>query len=246
MVRDVVPFGASAANPRDRPATLGDMTEPDAASRLGMDPDTAELAVAVPCTTEDEVVGWFRAVEEAHEANPEDPDAFAEQVRAQAGAFDQQAVEAFLERAAASGLPAVARLLEYLPARTEVYWELVAPPTAEDTEPDGWVSDTHAGQLAATWGDQWRTHLGEQLDHRWGTNWQDNPTEHKQAWLTDLLPELLTPPADGAEAEVDLDRLAQELVRETVTEVAGAESLSEEELAAAIAAVRRNLEESNV
>jgi hypothetical protein len=114
-------------------------------------------------------------------------------------------------------------------------------PTSDD--PFAWVIAEHAERLSAAWGAQWGTYLSEQLDHRWGSGWQANPAEDKQAWLADLMPEFV--PDRAAATEIDLDKLAADLVRESIAEVEGAESLSEADLVVAIAAVRKNLEESH-
>lgn len=74
--------------------------------------------------------------------------------------------------------------------------ELLAPsgqqqsaPVTED--PYAWVPEASRQRMTTAWGNDWATYLGQQLDYRWGTDWQGNPTEHKQAWLEALLPELL-------------------------------------------------------
>jgi hypothetical protein len=77
--------------------------------------------------------------------------------------------------------------------------------------PFDWVTAEQAHALAGVYGDDWAAALTKTLDAQWGSDWQGHPAEHKQAWLTDLLPTLAeSKPApdedDGLELEPgDLD-----------------------------------------
>lgn len=237
-----------------------------------VDAGTAELILAMPCTSDDDVVRWFGLVQECHDANPDDFDAFVGQLRDRSGEFDPNAVEAFVERASGDGSRAVAQVLEWLPAQPEVYWELANPsPEAGGDmggDPFAWMDQSQVDSLSTAWGSEWQSYLSEQLDYRWGADWQANPAEHKQEWLAGLLPELLgsgdaEQPAAEPTADDDLSRvggddggdtgtpddelakLAEELVLQSIGDVEGADSLTDDQRAAVVAAVRQNLEESN-
>lgn len=83
---------------------------------------------------------------------------------------------------------------------------------AQPAEPVGdgpydWVPEQSRQRMSEAWGTEWETYLGQQLDYRWGEGWQSNPTEHKQAWLETLMPELFPEPV--AEQAVEQESLAQ-------------------------------------
>jgi hypothetical protein len=64
------------------------------------------------------------------------------------------------------------------------------PPMAEPqpaTESWGWVAPAQQQVLEAAWGSRWQAALATDLDARWGPGWQENPPEHKAAWLSDLI-----------------------------------------------------------
>jgi hypothetical protein len=194
------------------------MSESLAAPPSGVDAGTAELILTMPCAGDDDVVRWFTLIQECYAANSSDFSAFAVQVRERATSFDQTAVEEFLECAeSGDGLPAVAGVLEHLPAQVDIYWQLATPSAteaeaaSEDEEPFAWVDQEQADRLSAAWGSEWQPSLTEQLDVRWGADWQANPAEHKHAWLTDLMTEFLAGDADlnegsGSAGDTNLDK----------------------------------------
>ncbi|HEY0805997.1 MAG TPA: hypothetical protein VGD84_13065 [Pseudonocardiaceae bacterium] len=53
------------------------------------------------------------------------------------------------------------------------------------------MDDDQAARLTAAWGSEWHARLSPELDTRWGADWQANPAEHKHAWFTYLITELL-------------------------------------------------------
>ncbi|BFU46609.1 hypothetical protein [Krasilnikovia sp. MM14-A1004] len=69
------------------------------------------------------------------------------------------------------------------------------------SDPLAWVPADLEPRLAATgWGAAWRDHLVAYLDGQWGAGWQQEPAEHKVAWLTDLLNDAAADaPAQAAE-----------------------------------------------
>jgi hypothetical protein len=150
-----------------------------------------------------EVVEWFRVVRAAYDGagTPED---FSAHLREQAAAFDQEMVEQFLRSLSDIGDPdgALVGLLALEDQMPDLYWayhpaEHTTEGTPEyDADPFGWVDHDQAAQLNAAWGGDWRGHLDTALTARWGADWQAQPADHKQSWLTDLLPELLTPQED--------------------------------------------------
>ncbi|MFL6120472.1 hypothetical protein [Actinophytocola sp.] len=150
-----------------------------------------------------EVVEWFRVVRAAYDG-ADTPEDFPDHLRQQAAGFDQEMVEEFLRTLADTGDPdgALAGLLAIEGQMPDLYWayfpaEYTAEETPEsDAGPFGWVDEDQAARLNAAWGGDWQTHLDPQLTARWGADWQNHPADHKQAWLTDLLPELLAPPED--------------------------------------------------
>ncbi|OLF12532.1 hypothetical protein [Actinophytocola xanthii] len=257
------------------------MATPFTALPSGVDNDTAELIAAVPLTSDAEVDYWFDLLQAAYAAGEEDQDLtrFAARVRDGAGALDTASVEAFLEAVgwAGDGLAPVERVLAVRPQLPGAYWELywqrygdaaeaqqaetgAAEPAAETAEPDSgdrfaWVGAEIGGRLAQAWGSDWRHYLGQQLDPRWGSGWDAHPDDHKLAWLTDLVGELLSPaepdsgtvPDSGGtpaeEAELDVDALVERLVAEAASEVEGAEALSAEDLSEIAATVRQNIAE---
>ena len=63
---------------------------------------------------------------------------------------------------------------------------LLAEPAsaADDTE---WVTAEQADSLTRIFGVDWQTPLKLELNTRWGADWPTHPTEHKVAWLNDLI-----------------------------------------------------------
>jgi hypothetical protein len=237
----------------------------------GVDGDTAELIVSMPLTSDDEVTYWFGLVQEAYDAGPDDPDTerFVQQLRETGGSLDSSGLEQFVQilQYGGDGLRPVARMLELSPLLPGVYWELywqkypadseeAAEAPAEDGDRFGWVTQPHQERLAAAWGPEWATYLGEQLDYRWGAGWEANPADHKQHWMEDLINELLAQPADTAtedaaagEAaaegyeEVDADQLVEMLVADAMAQIDGADQLTAEDLEEVRTAVRNNVME---
>lgn len=118
---------------------------------------------------------------------------------------------------------------------------------AQPAEADGafgWVSQAHREELAQRWGADWESVLSSQLDGRWGDGWQDNPAEHKAAWLDGLLPELLGGAESGAsEAEVPVspDEVAQQALDEAIAEIPGADALPPEAVQQLLAEIAAEL-----
>jgi hypothetical protein len=217
----------------------------------------------MPLETDEQVLAWFELLDTAHTqlTDPAAIDEFAAAVRESACWFDHNAVEEFLRvlTDTGEGMDPVARILSARSELPAAYWSLHhqrygEPETAGDRF--DWLSADQSETLRQTWGEDWRDHLDLQLDHRWGEGWEAHPAEHRQHWLTDVLTELLTPaeppmepdptpPTDRAPAtdEVDLDQLAEQAVAETLAELTDVEPMSAEELAEAVAIVRRNLQE---
>lgn len=91
-----------------------------------------------------------------------------------------------------------------------------------EAEPAGgdfdWVTPEQTRSLAGVYGQDWAGALTQELDTRWGSGWQHHPAEHKQAWLTDLLPALTGSVPDGEIGDevapavdiVDLDDMEDE------------------------------------
>jgi len=172
---------------------------------------TETLLMLTRFADDGEVVEWFRVVREARDAGG-DPADFPERLRELATGFDQSMVEEFLRALADTGDTerSVDELVELESRMPDLYWayhpreepaehaetaEHAGPAAyAEPAEhtPFGWVDGDQAAQLEAAWGD-WRLYLGDQLAARWGADWESHPDEHKHAWFTDLLPELLNP-----------------------------------------------------
>jgi hypothetical protein len=248
-----------------------------------MDPRDAEFVLAMPLETDEHVLAWFELLDTAHSGltDPAAVDEFAAAVRESASWCDPAAVEGFLRvlSATGEGLDPVARVVAERSELPGAYWALYhqwySEPAAEtgteaETDRDrfGWLSTDQSEALRQAWGEDWRDHLGPQLDHRWGEGWQAHPAEHRQHWLTDVLTELLTPaePAAAPEqvasepvataehaftadkassaGEVDLDQLAAQAVAETLAELTDVEPMSAEDLAEAVAIVRHNLQEA--
>jgi len=205
----------------------------------------------MPLETDEHVLAWFELLDTAHTGltDPEAADEFAAAVRESASWCDPAAVEEFLRvlTDTGEGLAPVARVVAERSELPGAYWALYGEPAAE-TEADGdrfgWLSTDQSETLRQAWGEGWRDHLGPQLDHRWGEGWEAHPAEHRQLWLTDVLTELLNPAEPTAADEVDLDQLAEQAVAETLAELTDAEPMSAEELAEAVAIVRRNLQEA--
>lgn len=144
------------------------------------------------------------------------------------------------------------------PSKTWLYqgewraYDAVAGKTVAPADEFAWVPTDQAGRMQRAHGDGWRAWLGPVLVSRWGAEWAKHPVEHRQYWLTGLLDELLAtqpaPTTGTAKAEpsqeIDLNALAEEMVAESIAEIEGAETLSSEERAAMVAAVRQNLAEA--
>jgi hypothetical protein len=166
---------------------------------------TEELIMITRLGSDEEVVDWFRAVRTANDAAGT-PDEFPQLLREQAAAFDPAMVEEFLEALPDAGDGALAGLLELEDQMPGLYW---AYNTQEEVPAEGdpfdWVDQDQASRLSAAWGNDWRTYLADQLSLRWSDGWQANPADHKQAWLTDLLPELLGESDEAERTELDED-----------------------------------------
>lgn len=231
----------------------------------------------MPMETDEQVLAWFELLDTAHTGltDPAAVDEFAAAVRESASWCDPAAVERFLRvlTDTGEGLAPVARIVAERSELPGAYWALYhqwygepAPETETEADGDrfGWLSTEQSEALRQAWGEDWRDHLGPQLDHRWGEGWEAHPIEHRQHWLTDVLTELLTPAESPAESpaepttaehaptagkapaagEVDLDQLAEQAVAETLAELTDVEPMSAEELAEAVAIVRHNLQEA--
>lgn len=193
------------------------MMTPFTALPSGIDAGTAELIIAIPFGSNEEVAYWFELLHQAYEAGPQDTETtdFASRIR-ETAPFDAGAVEEFLRMLenTGEGIQPVARILELQPRLPDLYWELYrqrygeAEPGAatggttehgaQQATPEdrfAWVTESQSARLAAAWGSDWQHYLGEQLDYRWGQGWEANPAEHKQPWLDVLLEELLAPAA---------------------------------------------------
>jgi hypothetical protein len=82
-------------------------------------------------------------------------------------------------------------------------------PVARDVEPvtpvEGpfdWVTDEQASAFRDLYGVDWVGPAAGTLAEKWGADWQQHPAEHKRAWLTDLLPTLVTAPEIEADWEL--------------------------------------------
>lgn len=252
---------ARAASDAPPTAWFGPGNRLAARENRGVDQNDAAIFMAMPLRTDDEVVAWFDLLHTAHAglSDPDSPDEFAGAVRAAATWCDP---EPFLDALAGAGegLAPIARLAADPPRLPDDYWVLYhqwypeATDDAAEEEPFSWVTAEQASRLQQAWGNDWRDHLGPQLDYRWGAGWEDHPVDHRQHWLNDVLDELLAPAAptadpqpaadgraDGAE---DLDAVARQMVEETLAELEDEiEPMSAEEIADAVAIVRRELEE---
>lgn len=154
-----------------------------------------------------EVIEWFRVVRAAYDG-ADTPADFPSQLRQHAEAFDQTMVEEFLRSLSdtADTGGALVELLALEDQMPDLYWayfpaEHTEESTGHDTDPFGWVEESQAAQLNSAWGGDWRAHMDEQLTPRWGADWQAHPADHKHAWLTDLLPELLAPQEEPPQEE---------------------------------------------
>lgn len=228
--------------------------------------------MAMPLETDEQVLAWFELLDTAHTGltEPAAVDEFAAAVRESATWCDPAAVDEFLRvlTGTGEGLDPVTRLVAERSELPGAYWALyhqwygepdAETGTGEDGDRFGWLSTDQSEALRQAWGEDWREHLGPQLDYRWGEGWEAHPAEHRRHWLTDVLTELLTPAepepwaaaedtpaADQVDAagEVDLDQLAEQAVAETLAGMPDVEPMSAEELAEAVAIVRRNLREA--
>ncbi|HEX5119946.1 MAG TPA: hypothetical protein VFW65_32570 [Pseudonocardiaceae bacterium] len=66
----------------------------------------------------------------------------------------------------------------------------------------GWVTDEQAAAFRDLYGADWAGPAAGTLTEKWGAGWQQHPAEHKRAWLTDLLPTLVTVPEIEADWEL--------------------------------------------
>lgn len=102
---------------------------------------------------------------------------------------------------------------------------------ARDAEnPMAWVTAGLRVRAATVFGESWPTELSAHLDDRWGLGWEQNPDEHKAAWLGDLLTEweLAAEPESGPSKDIEAAIAAE--VAAVVAEIDGAEELTAEEL----------------
>lgn len=216
-----------------------------------LDEHAAKLLMTFQFTGNSEITGWFDLVRQVYEGLPDaTADEFGARLTSAAGSgYDSTSVRNFVQQleSASDGLTPVAGLLEVQQQLPDLYWGLVNPESgaaqADGSPRFGWLSEAQRGQLSAAWGDQWEYYLGQQLDAQWGAGWEAQPADYKQAWLGDLITQLLSPvPAENPPAAPDLGQLVDETIRASIGEVEGADQLSEEELAQVAEMVRRNLE----
>lgn len=213
-----------------------------------MDHRDAAIFMAMPLRTNEEVLAWFDLLHRTYaglsDANAADE--FAAAVR-QAATWCEP--EAFLHALAGAGegLAPIARVVADPPRLPDDYWVLYHQwyPEPAGAQPFDWLTTEQAGRLQQAWGEHWRDYLGPQLDHRWGAGWEAHPVEHRQHWLNGLLDELLAPAqAEPAHGHDNLDARARQMVADTLAELADEiEPMSAADIAAAVAGVRRNLEE---
>src|SRR5262245_26402163 len=143
----------------------------------GVDESDAPIFMAMPLRTDDEVLAWFDILYTAHAglSDPAAVDEFAAAVREAATWCDP---EAFLDAlaGAGAGLAPIDRMVASPPNLPDDYWVLYHQwYPEEDTDPFSWLTAEQASRLRQAWGDDWRDHLGPQLDHRWGAGWQEHP-----------------------------------------------------------------------
>jgi hypothetical protein len=196
-----------------------------------MDSDVSALVSAVPAghPRADEL---FTAVRTAWEAERTDLDPFLDRLRQEAdhllGPDDLDVLRAQLDHLGGDPMDHIRRLAEHDPAElaahhAELHAELHADSQidpqvdphaglyAAAAETGGrldWVRPDQADRMAAEWGPGWPEVLPDQLDHRWGADWESHPAEHKAEWLDALLDDLAAeqqaaeqPPAEQQAAE---------------------------------------------
>ncbi|MFC5289270.1 hypothetical protein ACFPM7_19635 [Actinokineospora guangxiensis] len=170
-----------------------------------MDPEVSALVSAVPAEhpRADEL---FTAVRAAWEAEQTDLDPFLDRLRQEAdhllGPDDLDLLRAQLDQLGGDPMDHLRRLAEHDPAELAAHHaELHADPHADPyadphaAGPDlggrlDWVRPDQADRMAAEWGPGWPEFLPDQLDHRWGADWESHPAEHKAEWLGAVLDEL--------------------------------------------------------
>jgi hypothetical protein len=107
-----------------------------------------------------------------------------------------------------------------------------APRPAQVDDGFGWVAAEQRTVLASRFGADWTGPLTADLSARWGAAWQQNPPEHKAAWLAQLV-------AGGAyaapgEAGAVADDAYLALLAAAIRQVPGYDRLSQDQLATAI------------
>jgi hypothetical protein len=73
------------------------MTTSFTALPSGVDAATAELIIAMPLTSDDEVIHWFGLVQDAHHAEQEDLERFTALLQETAGSMDSAGLTQFCE-----------------------------------------------------------------------------------------------------------------------------------------------------
>lgn len=220
----------------------------------GLDERVEALMSAVRLDSEQALRSWRTALAQAGPAD-RTVDEFATALRGAPGDVSSESVEQFVRtlESFGDGIAPVTDLVATLERQPDLYWQLYhqlysEQPGAEPAAADrfGWLSQGQVERLRSGWGDQWREYLGQQLDYRWGADWEATyATEGSQGYLDALIEEWL-PSQPGAPAQASIDQLSPEdttrlidaAIADAVKNIPGADELTEEELAEVAAAVR--------
>ncbi|MBB4906103.1 hypothetical protein [Actinophytocola algeriensis] len=137
-------------------------------------------------------------------------------------------------------------LVQELAAPEEAAEEAAAPPFA-------WVRPEQADAVTGIWGVDWHDPMRRHLDSRWGAGWDDNPDDHKVAWLNDLLTEWSAgassgeqePAAQPPTSELSYDQVMEQAFASALEKVPGAADLPDDEIARARATFAAEFERTH-